>query len=184
MTIRQLRYWLPYSEAPVLYQPDFSRKFFLQTDISAYSIGAVLSQEHSDNMTKPQRHILLLLLPPLGKGFEITCLSFTSIMQHLSLDPSMFDIYNLFHHHWFLSQDWLISHITAAQCTNGCNIDLVKFNSKSHIHLVHLAFKLIPPTPCIPTVKVKQVMFTFILSILNKNLPPGEFFMASPAPCV
>jgi hypothetical protein len=33
--------------SPVLYQPDFSKQFFLQMDASTYGLGVVLSQEHS-----------------------------------------------------------------------------------------------------------------------------------------
>ena len=36
---------------PVLMQPDFQKKFFLQVDASAYSLGAILSQEGTPSST-------------------------------------------------------------------------------------------------------------------------------------
>ena len=50
--------------APVLLQPNFHRKFYLQTDASAYGVGAVLSQEggpeqpNTFTLAKQQKPIL------------------------------------------------------------------------------------------------------------------------------
>jgi hypothetical protein len=44
---------------PVLRQPNFSQKFFVHTDASAYGVGAILSQEgepHPDRPQKPKQH--------------------------------------------------------------------------------------------------------------------------------
>jgi hypothetical protein len=40
---------------PVLRQPNFSKKFFIHTDASAYGVGAILSQEGEPNTTNPQK---------------------------------------------------------------------------------------------------------------------------------
>jgi hypothetical protein len=40
---------------PVLRQPNFSKKFFVHTDASAYGVGAILSQEGEPNTTNPQK---------------------------------------------------------------------------------------------------------------------------------
>jgi hypothetical protein len=47
--------------SPVLTQPDFEKKFYLQTDASAYSVGAILSQQGRNSLythkhSKPKNH--------------------------------------------------------------------------------------------------------------------------------
>jgi len=116
---------------------------------------------------------LFPLPPPLGLGL----LPYhTPALMSLPSDPSVFDILNLFHHHWFLSRDWLVSNVASAQRTNGSSIDWVKFPPMVHTHLMRYAIKL---APSVPAAKVKQVMFIYLLEVLNRDGPESSFF----APC-
>ena len=98
----------------------------------------------------------------------------------LSNDPSVFDIINLFHLHWFLNRDWLLSFITSAQRSESGRIKWVEFLPDGHVHLVRSAFKLIPPTPSIPTAKIKWYMFAFIIEFLNRERLYADLFAPSP----
>jgi hypothetical protein len=41
---------------PVLQQPDFTKPFFVLTDVSAYGVGAILSQKGGSIGQKPKLH--------------------------------------------------------------------------------------------------------------------------------
>jgi len=116
---------------------------------------------------------LFPLPPPLGLGLLPLR---TPALMSLPSDPSVFDILNLFHRHWFLSRDWLVSNIASAQRTDGLSIDWVEFPPVAHTHLVRCAIML---APSVPAAKVKWVMFVYLLEVLNGDGPKSSFF----APC-
>ena len=98
----------------------------------------------------------------------------------LSSDPSVFDIVNYFCLRWFLNRDWLLSFIASAQRSESGRIEWVEFLPDGHVHLVRLAFKLVPPTPSIPAAKVKRCMFSFIIEFLNQERLITDFFAPPP----
>jgi len=117
-----------------------------------------------------QASFLSPLLPPLGTGL----LPFrTPLPMSLPSDPSVFNILNVFRHHWFLLRDWLVSIIATTQQTDSSSIDWVKFLPAVYTYLVWCAIKL---APSVPTAKVKRVMFVYLLKVLNGDSPMLSFF--------
>ena len=80
---------------------------------------------------------------------------------------------------WFLDKDWLVSFIASAQRLKpDAPITWVEFVPKGHTHLVRYALKLVPPTCALPLAKIKECMFTFVLSVLNGPGSSPGFFTA------
>src|SRR5258708_20051838 len=78
---------------PVLIQPDFERRFYLQTDASTYRIGAVLSQEQgkgdtpSDKKGKPKLHPVAYYsatFTPTERNYDIYKRELLAVMKALA----------------------------------------------------------------------------------------------------
>ena len=78
---------------------------------------------------------------------------------------SIFNILNIFCCYWFLSRANLLANVISAQKAEGGNISWVEFAPQFHSHLVKCTIVLVPHL-C-PMLKVKRVMFVFILELLN-----------------
>jgi hypothetical protein len=91
-----------------------------------------------------------------------------------NLDLSVFDILNSFHHHWFLSMDYLRAQALSAQKTEDGKMFWVEFAPPFHAHLVKCAVVLVPQL----IEKVKKVMFVYILELLNGGGPQTFFDLA------
>ena len=76
---------------------------------------------------------------------------------------SVFDIHNIFRRRWFLSRANLLTNVISAQKDEDGNISWVEFTPQYHSHLVKCAVALVPR----PVIKVKKVMFVYILELLN-----------------
>ena len=79
--------------APVLRQPDFLKKFYLQTDASAYGVGAVLSQEGDittpslAKFKKPVTHpvaFFLATFTPTERNYDIYERELLAVMKALA----------------------------------------------------------------------------------------------------
>jgi hypothetical protein len=78
---------------PVLKQPDFTRKFYLQVNASAYGVGAVLSQEGENTTTSLAKHSAPTLHPtayysatftPTERNYDIYERELLAIMKSLA----------------------------------------------------------------------------------------------------
>ena len=79
-------------EAPVLIQPNFEKKFFLQIDASAYSMGTILSQEGEittpslEKHRKPALHPIMFYLAmftPTEQNYDIYNRELLAMMKAL-----------------------------------------------------------------------------------------------------
>ncbi len=75
---------------PILTQPDFNKPFFLQTDTSAYGVGAILSQEgehHTTASQKPKLHPIAYYsatFTPTERNYDIYEQELLAIMKSLT----------------------------------------------------------------------------------------------------
>ena len=69
---------------PILTSPDFTKEFILQTDASAWGIGAVLSQQDNDNIEHPIAYYSRKLLPRETRysTIEKECLAIKAATHH------------------------------------------------------------------------------------------------------
>jgi hypothetical protein len=82
-----------------------------------------------------------------------------------NVDLSMFDILNIFQHYWVLSAGHLRAQALSAQKAKNRKFFWVEFAPQFHAHLVKCAVALVPQ----PILKVKKVMFIYILELLNEE---------------
>ena len=74
---------------PVLQQPDFTKMFYLQTDASAYSVGAILSQEGgtpNSPTQKPKCHPIAYFsatFTPTEQNYDVYEREFLGVVKSL-----------------------------------------------------------------------------------------------------
>jgi RNase H-like domain found in reverse transcriptase len=73
---------------PVLHQPNFSKTFYLQMDTLKYGVGAILSQDKSDQPTTPRRcHLVAYYsatFTPTEQNYDAHDLKFLGVMKAIN----------------------------------------------------------------------------------------------------
>ena len=126
------------------------------------------------------------LPPPLGLGFMSTTvppISSSAAAKPKCSPPTAEELcLKTFRSCWHLDKSWLISFVASAQRKMPTSpITWVEFMPQGHTHLVRSALKLVSPTKSLPVAKIKEVMFTFVLDVLNESAPCADFFKARKA---
>jgi hypothetical protein len=78
--------------SPILTQPNFEERFYLQTDASAYGVGAILSQEGKNSISlqkhvKPKTHPIAYYsatFTPIEQNYNIYKQELLAIMKSLA----------------------------------------------------------------------------------------------------
>ncbi len=73
-------------EKPVLSQPNFEKTFYLQTDASAYGMGAILLQEGETTNSKPKCHPIAYYsatFTPTKQRYDIYECEFLAVIKAL-----------------------------------------------------------------------------------------------------
>jgi hypothetical protein len=124
-----------------------------------------LSLEDIPPPLPPSPGDILMALPPpvIPKGGDKASRTIPKVVE-----LSVFDVLNIFRRRWFLSRTALLAHVISAQKAEDGDISWVEFNPPFHSHLVKCAVALVPRLGC-PVPMVKQVMFVFILELLNRE---------------
>ncbi len=70
---------------PILWQPDFEKTFYLQTDASKYGVGAVLSQDgKTKGVTLRKRHLIVYystMFSPTKQNYNAHNLEFLGVLK-------------------------------------------------------------------------------------------------------
>ena len=117
------------------------------------------------------------LAPAAVPCLEVSNVHKGSTLTDNSLDElSVFNIQNTFRARWFLNKDQLVPNVASAQKDDKGHLSWVEFTPHFHTHLLQCARRVLPPS--VPVVKVKRVMFVFLLEVLSGELPQKGFFSA------
>jgi len=117
-----------------------------------------------------------------ARGWARPSVAQEDTLASIATDYLVFNVLNLFRARWFINRDHILSLVVFAQKANDDNnISWVEFAPQTHSHLVRQAITLAPTL--YPLALLKQVMFTFLLEVVNDRGRKGlASFVKTSAP--